>query len=606
MKPKGNQYKYGPIFVFILFGLFVYVQHQFVYMYFDDYGYVSLTYGCSIGNGGVDYSLVDIFRFLKWHYLNWGGRVIPFFAEILILKQGLWLMRIIQTLVIIGIYVIMYRTLVVQDNRKNIIISIILVSLFASIGILQMKNGVYWFTASVLYLWPMLFFLLSILLQRKKNKTKKCVIFNAILFFLAGFSFEQYAVMVIVYALFVLILEKVNNHKISIDNFVICASGIVGAMCELLAPGNFVRNSSNLYEKFYETPFIPRTIENLKKLLQINLGYSNEIYVIFICVAIGGVIVNLFVNGKINCRIRDISIGALIFLVIGYILCRVKNVSGIVYIEGCIALMFCVYASIYFVYSKRYYCLGLLLAGICSQGMMIVSPAIVERCALPFTFIMHFLLAIEITEVSVKNKIYLNIIIGILVIASWVNYAIILHGYRGNSTINEINHYKLVEKSERISAGEDIDSIILYKLVDDTYASDMPYQQNFMEAWWKEYHNLPQNIRFVWRDYQKPSECHEVVVFDEIELVSVWPEVIDENATFNEDGSINIAAIPSIVSDDCRIVVNGEIFNTTIDNGFISTTIPADMLKKDLTISIVNSNTGVYSNSITMKVQLNK
>lgn len=606
MNSKWFQNKYIPIIVFMMFGLLVYMQHHFVYMYFDDYGYASLTYGYSVGNGGLDYSFGDILKFLTWHYLNWGGRIIPFFAEIIILKQGVWLIRIIQTLIIVGIYGVMYKLLETSNNKKNVFNAIILVSLFASIGISQVKSGIYWYTASVLYVWPAFFFLFFIWFQNKQVKKRNDIFWGAIFLFLTGFSYEQYAVIVIVYALFSLISNWVTKHANNREDILICVSGMAGAVLELLAPGNFVRNNNNLYTEFYETPFITRTLKNLEKIVQINLGNNNGIYVFIICFALTGVISNLFSSGKISRKIRNISIGATAILIVAYILGSIKNIPNMVIIEGCIAINFLFFSVMYFIYSKRYYCVGLLVAGICSQGMMLVTPAIVERCALPFTFIMHLLLAIELADGYITGRFLFNVLGGLLVITSWVNYGKIFCGYMNNSTINEINHYKLVEKSSRIMAGEDIDKVILYKLNDDTYASDMPYQQDYMEYWWKEYYDLPQEVQFIWIGYQDQSNCHEKVVFDKIELLSVWPDVINEKTQFNEDGSVNIAAIPNIISKECKIVVNGEIFNTTVDDGFISTTIPASMLRNDLEISVVNSITEEYTNSIVMSVQLEK
>ena len=46
-----------PAIIFILYLMFIYFQHQFVFMYFDDYGYASLSYGAIVGNGGTNYNL---------------------------------------------------------------------------------------------------------------------------------------------------------------------------------------------------------------------------------------------------------------------------------------------------------------------------------------------------------------------------------------------------------------------------------------------------------------------------------------------------------------------------------------------------------------------
>lgn len=89
-----------PAIIFILYLMFIYFQHQFVFMYFDDYGYASLSYGAIVGNGGTNYNLNDIIKYLFWHYVNWGGRIVPFFLEIISLKCGLGFTRIVQSLII--------------------------------------------------------------------------------------------------------------------------------------------------------------------------------------------------------------------------------------------------------------------------------------------------------------------------------------------------------------------------------------------------------------------------------------------------------------------------------------------------------------------------
>lgn len=608
---KRIQLKYIPFVVFLVFGLLVYVQHCNVYMYFDDFGYASLTYGTAVGDGGLDYSLVDVFKFLKWHYLNWGGRIIPFFAEIVILREGVWFFRIIQTLIIVGIYVCMYLFLKTEDQKKNVASSIILVSLFASIGLLQMRNGCYWFTASVLYLWPILPFLAAVLLQKEEPCSKSRALLNAVLLFLAGFSYEQYAIMVIVYSAFILAEKLLVDHRVSKGNIIGCAAGIVGGLCEIFAPGNFARTQIDIYEEFYSTSFLKRTLNNLPRLIDVNLGEGGEIYVLFICATIVGIIVALDSRGKASAKAKVVGVVVVGSLATTYVLGHAGLISNTIIIEGCIALMFIVCTVAYSLHYKKYLLLGLLIAGLCSQGMMLISPTIPERCALPFTFIMHLLIASELIDVykaddRVQRPIKVGIcctVVGLLVILSWGNFFEILQGYMGNAVINETNHYKLLEKAERFKAGEKTDYIILYKLENDWYASDMPYQQDFMEYWWKEFYDLPQDIQFLWVDYKEKNAYREEVVFDEIKLVSIWPEVVDDTLEFHDNGSLDIAAVPNIFAEKCKIVVNGEVFNTRIGEEFLSTTVPAEMLDKDLEISILNATTGQITNSLIMRVK---
>ena len=74
----------------------LYAQHYAVPMFFDDYGYASLSYGWNGNQHGMLYTIGDVFNFLKFQYLNWGGRIVYFFFEIMVFRIGG--VRLIQVL----------------------------------------------------------------------------------------------------------------------------------------------------------------------------------------------------------------------------------------------------------------------------------------------------------------------------------------------------------------------------------------------------------------------------------------------------------------------------------------------------------------------------
>lgn len=77
MKDK-NKLKKIAFMIGAIFSCLIIIQHQYVVMSFDDYGYASLTYGWTGNTEGMDYTIKNIFQFLKWHYLNHGGRILYF------------------------------------------------------------------------------------------------------------------------------------------------------------------------------------------------------------------------------------------------------------------------------------------------------------------------------------------------------------------------------------------------------------------------------------------------------------------------------------------------------------------------------------------------
>ena len=102
--------KYGVGIIFLIFFLIVLIQHQFMYIYHDDYGYASLSYAYNVENvEGHDVNLEQIVEFLKGHYEVWGGRILTFFYEIILLTNGLWLYRLVQSIVITLIFFLIYK-----------------------------------------------------------------------------------------------------------------------------------------------------------------------------------------------------------------------------------------------------------------------------------------------------------------------------------------------------------------------------------------------------------------------------------------------------------------------------------------------------------------
>ncbi len=595
----------------ILFGVFtvlIYLQHQFVYMYFDDFGYASLSYGYSGWDGGMNFSVIDVLKFLLWQYFNWGGRVIPFFFEIVSLKIGLGFIRIVQTVIICTINFILFQMLKGKDQFNNLMVVVLLFSFYAGMGLETLRNGVYWFTASVLYLWPLLFFFLAVYLYEKVEKLSALSVCVTILFFFAAFSYEQIAVMVVVYVLVKTVYETLRNRKIERYRVIILGGAICGAMLELLAPGNFARSKNESYTEFYNTPFLKRTCTNLCRVLDINIGKDNYLLALSIGIAVAIIAVFLWQKRKISFRlfIQDgILIGILTILYAVSFLGIINNDIIRFFGYGVLAILFIIHAVAYFIAKGKSWMIWLLLAGLCSQGMMIFSPTIPERCAIPFAFVLHFLLTYIFVEgIDGAKRKYFVPVFTIVIVLSWINFFGIMNGYYENSQINEMNHYELLEKSKRIQLGEDCKRILLYKLNDDRYASDMPYQQDYMEYWWKRYYSIPQEVNFIWIEYDEPSIYHEKIETSEYNLLSVWPDVIDSSCSFNEDGSINISATPNVMSDDLVICINGKQCETVVDEYFLSTCVPKSLLASDLIIQVKSTETNQITEAVIMKVEL--
>ena len=115
----------------------------------------------------------------------------------------------------------------------------------------------------------------------------------------------------------------------------------------------------------------------------------------------------------------------------------------------------------------------------------------------------------------------------------------------------------------------------------------------------KNYYEIPQEIQFVWENMNNIGTTREMVVSEKPKILSIYPELIDDTTQYNEDGSLNIGVTPEIMSNYLQIMINGEIYNTVIDRGFVSTSVTKDMLENEyLEISLFDQSSGEQSDRV--------
>lgn len=587
------------LFAAYLIGLIV--LHKQVFLYFDDYGYASLSYGYNVGTSGLHYGLVDVLKYLGWHYFNWGGRILYFFFEIYSLKIGLGFMQYFQALIIWGIGLVSYL-LAKENEESNFFKAAVAVFMFGTLGLLVLNKGIFWFTASVLYIWPLFpLFILVYIRRYLKTFNRVTVVCGIVVAFLAAFSYEQIAVLTVTYILVSFVIERIQGRWKKHD-WGMLAAAIVGGMLELLAPGNFIRSATSRYDEFNELSIFGKIGQNFPKLLEMNFGKDNKFFVIVLVLA--GFFIIWYCrdrNKKSQVRFRgDMAV----YLLFSSMLVLTWKMEMSMFIRnGCRtvwAALFSYHVIIMLWKIARFDLAALFIGGLCSEGMMLVAPTMPERCMLPFDFVVIIIVAAAMGTggrpgVNIE-KIAIICVIGILGI---INMFSIASGYHDNRVINIINDSKLREKAVRIASGEDINTIILYKLFDDAYAADMPYQQSYMEYWMKYYYEIPQSVSFVWEDINEMGAVKEVVMCDTPVIRSIYPEMLDETTQYNEDGSLNIGVTPEVMSDYLRIMINGEVYNTVIDRGFVSTSVPKEILAGGyLEINLLDQASDIISDSV--------
>lgn len=252
--------KYICFGILAVFFSFVWYQMSSVVLYHDDYGYLSLTYH-NINANSQGYVLRDILYFLYKHYMTHGGRVLYFFIEIILGRVDIWALRIVQSVVV---FFIMY--IIIRYNEYNVFSALTAVILYLSLPLSIVSDGMYWFTASVLYVFPMLPFLVGSLLFHKtvfKEELSVCekwVMYISLFF--ASFSQEQISCAIVFVATicalvrFWLLRSTKSDFKLKEEVITGLLLIYAGFLILTLCPGSYARASVN------KVPFFERIADH--------------------------------------------------------------------------------------------------------------------------------------------------------------------------------------------------------------------------------------------------------------------------------------------------------------------------------------------------------
>lgn len=503
-KESKNKKRRWVVGVFVVISVMLYLQHRYMYMYFDDYGYASLTYGNDqYYNNGV-LTIPNLFRYLLWHYMNWGGRIVCFFFEICLLNLGVNAARIVQAVLIAGSIVCSALLLKPKAKKQYLVAVFLLLACYFSWSLEIYRDGIFWFSASISYVWPICPFFVAILLQRRyfeKGQLRNAIL-GALFFFLAAFSQEQVAVMVIVYNLLVCIYCFLVQKKRAASNFVFLIFAVLGGGIEILAPGNFTRAVDPRYAEFQALSLPEKILQNIPEVININIGTNNLKLSVLV------VLVSAWVFWQHGARrtakaakiLAAVEILLAVGVIVGFYRLPSKSTLSVVLILAWI-VVFCVEAILDFLVDQNIYLLGLWVGGIFSQGMMLVSPSISLRSSVPFLFVLDLITAYFAIKYLGKDMI-LYAVTAMIFCISLMNAVAIYHGYHRNAETQEINDAIMRVNCVAIQQGAQVDEITLYRLQDDLYANSMAYQPgtDFIEYWLKYYYRIPQEVKVVWTD----------------------------------------------------------------------------------------------------------
>lgn len=483
--------------VFLLFFLFLLLQYSRIPLYSDDYGYGSLSYAAQSDKEGI-WEFLD---YLRLHYLNWGGRILYYSVLICGVRAGLWVIRILQSVVILADYILIYELCCFSSQRINKISSSILVCLFYGIfEIAVAQQSLYWFSAAITYTLPFCTFCIFFLKIYKIGKDRillpKKVLCLSGLGFIVGFSQEQYAISAcVLYGYFYLV--NLRKQRKNIKSFWIIGVFLaIGSAMLILAPGNFARSILASGDAISINAVLTR-IQNIISI--IFSGYM-KIFMLTLTMALA-----IFTIKQISIKKMKLLYVFLFFWIM---------IIGIIIISGPLLKIGIENKQIFWVLSYIYFPMAIFeiflcllknlplnvvffIIGIFSAIIMISTSEISPRTMVPLIL---FSLPFILENFSSILKFKLNYIISFLFsIVMILNLWTIFMGYQKNYMVNKINWMKL-----NVSSYEKTEKIYLYKNVDDQYSYVQPYMYDGFfkgqEQLIKNYFGIDSSVEIEWID----------------------------------------------------------------------------------------------------------
>ncbi len=512
------------IFMVILFEIFLFMQHRMVGMYFDDFGNASLSYAYDAGIDGTNYSIYNMLDWAAHIYMNWGGRVLYALILIPLLKNGVHLFMAIQTVIVLLTMLVMWR--IAKKSIEGANDCLIMLCFIIIYGLLQgdiLTMGFYWASASVLYVWPVLPFMLTILLYsfiEEKIKTNKKITFRdyiGLIFTipLTTLSQEQIGGALLVWFICNIIFKhNKEEKKYAKSDCIALIYTIVTFGIFFAAPGNWVRMATN--ESYADMSFAEKMVDSFPKVLDLLTNYNLKYFNIVL--ALVGILVWY---DLINCKKRGyiaISLtGILPFLISNFMLLINKDILSdslrhIFYFIFLIDMFF----MLLFYFSKREKLgfISIMIAGVASIFCLILSPAFSLRSCIPYIYVCMILCAVVVSNCFVgyglkKGRIVIGCVFVAFGLVSLGNSRNVYKGYEDNYFIDCYNFDKLKNYN-----GEE--AIVLITYPNAVYRSSMSCDTGyeFVDYWMKEYFAIPQNVMIEWKTIAELQSYAKLAMLD--------------------------------------------------------------------------------------------
>lgn len=537
--------KYAYLAVFAAFYVFLLMQFGNVFIYYDDYGYLSLSYGTNIDVAGAEYSFSELLAFMKGHYFNSNGRLLYMFLYCFVhMLGGIRGVQVFMATAVLAVVMLLFfivkqmlegRLEAAEEEKRSCreedevygtlgpvalaALAAFLCLLYGTLGIMVQRMGTYWYAASFIYVVPAITFLVfalyfyrTVFLPKGEKMGVLRMCLCAVLGFLAAWSQEQWFVTTVSFVIICLGIKLWRDRKLElyeILTFLVCGAG---GLIIILSPAVSARMNSAGNAEFASLSLFGKLGRNIPLLMNLFFSGENIRYLMFFfpmmifmgCMAaakerkllplhlgFSAVSASVFAGVFLKQKLHVFAPGAYSALTANLLL---------LYVAFCFAEVILFYRA-----EKQIFGSAVFAAVVLSVGSAAIVPEVPLRIFYPFLYLSWLLFAylygrillIEARRIPLSAACTL----AFLAIISIPNLKSIYTGYKMNYQVLMYDDAVFKKSAEAIRQGADIETIEVYELPDLLCKNEVVYDENFffMIAWMRQYYDLPEYVEFEYR-----------------------------------------------------------------------------------------------------------
>lgn len=537
--------KYAYLAVFAAFYVFLLMQFGNVFIYYDDYGYLSLSYGTNIHVAGSEYSFSELLAFMKGHYFNSNGRLLYMFLYCFVhMLGGIRGVQVFMATAVLAVVMLLFfivkqmlegRLEAAEEEKRSCreedevhgtlgpvalaALAAFLCLLYGTLGIMVQRMGIYWYAASFIYVVPAitflafaLYFYRTVFLPKGEKPGVLRMCLCILLGFLAAWSQEQWFVTTVSFVIICLGVKLWRDRKLGLYEILTFLACAAGGLIIIFSPAVASRMNSAGNAEFAALSFLGKLGKNIPLLMNLFFSGENIRYLMFFFPMM------IFMGCMTAAKDRK-----LLPLHLGFSAVSAAAFAGIllkqkfhVFAPGAYSALtanllllyiaFC-FAEVILFYRAEKQPFGSIVfaAAVLSVGSAVIVPEVPLRIFYPFLYLSWLLFAylygrILLTEVK-RIPVSAVCTLAFLAMVSIPNLKSIYTGYRINYQVLMYDDAVFRESAEAIRQGADIETIEVYELPDLLCKNEVVYDENFsfMIAWMRQYYDLPEYVEFEYR-----------------------------------------------------------------------------------------------------------